>query len=175
MDAEHQLIDLKHRLALLETTLQNMQRNVASFETATQALQRSLAEETRARERSAEAESSIRDDLEKRLAHSMREVTTRMDTIIVALMGDIKTPDVPGLMHRMTEIRQQQTLTVSALEDLRRYRTSMPTPAELKKLSEASELQQSKLTYVMGWLGGVCAVILILWNVAERLISWTSK
>lgn len=105
-------------------------------------------------------------------------------------MGDISNPDVPGLVQRTAELRQQQQTNTIALGELRaaieglkksledqrkamlEYRASMPSPDDLRKLKDATEAQKSRMTYVMGWIGGVSAVVLIIWNVSVSVAKF---
>jgi len=171
-----ELIDVKHRVQAVE-------RAVAS-------LQRGAEDEARARERVADDECAAREASELRVSAGMEDVSCKLGTIVNALMGDISNPDVPGLVQRTAELRQQQQTNTIALGELRaaieglkksledqrkamlEYRASMPSPDDLRKLKDATEAQKSRMTYVMGWIGGVSAVVLIIWNVSVSVAKF---
>lgn len=174
-----ELSEIKHRLLAIEQSVHSLQRGAA--------------DEVRARERVADDESAARESSEKRVAADMEDVSGKLGTIVHALMGDIAKPDVPGLVQRTTDLRQQQQINTIALGELKavieglkksleeqkratdEYRASMPSPDDFKTLKSATEAQKSRMTYVMGWVGGVSAVLLILWKLAESAFALVSQ
>jgi chromosome segregation ATPase len=174
-----EILSLKHRVATLEKVADDIAKSISA--------------ETKARERSNESESSAREETERRISADMADVAEKLGTIVSALMGDISKPDVPGLVQKLTDVRQQQQSNTIALAELKtsinelrktlddqqkaheKYRASMPSPEDLQKLKDATEAQKSRMTYAMGWLGGVSVVIAVIWKVAEFVTSFFHK
>ena len=53
----------------------------------------------------------------QRMAVSMEAVMEKLETIIEVIRGNLKTPEVPGLMHRMAEMRAHQQVNTIALAE----------------------------------------------------------
>lgn len=161
MDTERELAELKHRIQAIESAIATIARAQTD-------------------------DGRVRDAAEERLSESMATVAEKLSTIVDVLTGNIKTPEVPGLMSKMTKIQEQQQSNTVTLSEVRtaatalkkefdEYRAGMPSPAELLKLKESTEAQKSRITYFMGWFGGVAAVLMVVWNVIQFLMKLSSK
>lgn len=110
------------------------------------------------------------------------DITGQLNVIIAALMGSIQTPDSPGLVAKVSELRQQQQLNTLAIAECRasvarvealllEYKQSMPAPAELKKLKEVTEEHTGKIGYFAGWIGGAVAVVFVAWEIIKAVFK----
>ena len=110
------------------------------------------------------------------------DITGQLNVIIAALMGSIQTPDSPGLVAKVSELRQQQQLNTLAIAEckasvarveslLLEYKQSMPAPADLKKLKDTTEEHTGKMGYFAGWIGGAAAVGFVLWEIVKAVFK----
>lgn len=118
---------------------------------------------------------TVADATVNRMEDAMNAVSEKLVLIHAAIMGNMQTPHVPGLIPQVDAIRVQILAANTAIAEMRQqisettrnleaYKLSMPPAAELKA-------EQSRMTMWAGRIGGAGFVLACLWKLVEYLTS----